>query len=161
MDHRNWYLLASVAWAILTSGGSIPLSDIAESRNITISRSPRSLFTQKGTEESLKSCLVQSGFANVHCHTENGFVRCLSGGFDHTPTGNIIATALGVAVGVICVAGFGCCCWTMSGRRKARAGAVLQIQQPSLVLPAQGNTAIGFANPMATPAHIGSGFHRH
>ncbi|KAG0413694.1 hypothetical protein HPB47_009167 [Ixodes persulcatus] len=162
MNIRKFYLLVSAASAILTLGSSTPLSEASEPRNAHLLRFARELPTQH-TEESLRSCLVQSGFKNVHCNTENGFVRCLSGGFDYTPTGNIIAIALGVAIGVICVAAFGCYCWTKSGRRKeaaAAAAAVQQMPHASRRPPVRGNTSIGFINSMATPATIGSGFHR-
>ncbi|CAN8012596.1 unnamed protein product [Ixodes pacificus] len=163
MDSGKSYLLVSAASAILTLGNSTPLSEANEPRNAHLLRFARELPTQR-TEESLRSCLVQSGFKNVHCNTENGFVRCLSGGFDYTPTGNIIAIALGVAIGVICVAAFGCWCWTKSGRRKeataAAAAAVQQVPHASRRPPVRGNTSIGFINSMATPAAVGSGFHR-
>ncbi|EEC10042.1 hypothetical protein IscW_ISCW007786, partial [Ixodes scapularis] len=116
MDGRRLCLLVSAASAILTFGNATPLSEANEPRNSHLPLFARGLPPQQ-TEESLRRSLAQSGFKNVHCDTVNGFVR-LSGGFDHTPTGNIIATALGVAIVVICVAAFGCCWWTMSGRRK-------------------------------------------
>ncbi|CAN8019840.1 unnamed protein product, partial [Ixodes persulcatus] len=117
MDSRKLYLLVSAASAILTFGNATQLSEANEPRNSHLPVFARGLPPQQ-TEESLRRSLAQSGFKNVHCDTVNGFVHCISGGFDHTPTGIIIATALGVAIGVICVAAFGICWWTMSERRK-------------------------------------------
>ncbi|KAM7304953.1 uncharacterized protein ISCGN_014853 [Ixodes scapularis] len=161
MDGRRLCLLVSAASAILTFGNATPLSEANEPRNSHLPLFARGLPPQQ-TEESLRRSLAQSGFKNVHCDTVNGFVHCLSGGFDHTPTGNIIATALGVAIVVICVAAFGCCWWTMSGRRKevaAAAAAVQQMSHASRRPPVRGYTYIGLINPMAKPATIGNGYH--
>uniref|UniRef100_A0A147BFK0 Uncharacterized protein n=1 Tax=Ixodes ricinus TaxID=34613 RepID=A0A147BFK0_IXORI len=162
MDSRKLYLLVSAASAILTFGNATPLSEANEPKNSHLPLFARGLPPQQ-TEESLRRSLAQSGFKNVHCDTVNGFVHCLSGGFDHTPTGNIIAAALGVAIVVLCVAAFGCCWWTMSGRRKeaaAAAAAVQQVPHASRRPPVRGKTSIGLINSMATPATIGNGYHR-
>ncbi|CAN7991160.1 unnamed protein product [Ixodes pacificus] len=162
MDSRKLCLLVSAASAILTLGNATPLSEANEPGNSYLPLFAKGLPPQQ-TEESLRRSLAQSGFKNVHCDTVNGFVHCLSGGFDHTPTGNIIATALGVAIVVICVAAFGCCWWTISGRRKevaATAAAVQQMSHASRRPPVRGNTSIGLINSMATPATNGTVYHR-
>lgn len=160
MDHLRWILVVGAALAILTCANATPFSDAEEPKILTLVRHPRGASASERTQERLKSCLVQSGFANVHCTDENGYVRCLSGGLDYTPTGNVIAMALGVAIGIICVAAFGCYCWTRSGRRQGAAVPAHQARGAPQAPTARGSTTIRFLTPGAQPATLGSGFHK-
>ncbi|XP_042145446.1 uncharacterized protein LOC121835367 [Ixodes scapularis] len=161
MNHRIRYLLVTATWAILTAGNATPLSNVNEPPgNLTLNRSPRGLSPQQVMEERLTSCLLDDGFTNVNCHIENSSVRCFSGGFDSTPIGTVVATALGVAAGAICVAAIGCCFWTMNGKRNEKAAAAQKSTPSSKVPAAKGHPSVKFFNPLTASVNIGTGFYR-
>ncbi|KAM7287453.1 hypothetical protein ISCGN_031144 [Ixodes scapularis] len=120
MDHRGWYLLVGAAWIILTLGGSTALSDADEPCGIALERSRRAEMTP---EERLQSCFGQNGFKHVNCVFHGGSVSCRSLGYN-PELAEAIATGVGVAAGLICVAVFAVVAWWCKRRKRRNAARI-------------------------------------